>query len=90
MSRNQDEKCPKCSGAGRIEIPGQGWEAHPGLVCLLCDGTGNAVRARIRRAYDLGYQAGIDGMRNAWVQPPDPDPFVKHLRLIWEGDILDG
>jgi hypothetical protein len=79
--------CPGCAGVGRIKVDQPGWEDHPGLLCLTCEGTGLAMRARLRRAYMLGFEQGVDAMRRAQPGPPG-DAVERHWRQIWEGDVL--
>lgn len=90
------ESCPKCNGRGRIKVDATGWEAHPGLVCGLCDGTGDADRARLVRAYRFGYADGVQAMRDAipnsglTAAELAQTGLPKHYRQIWQGNVLDG
>lgn len=86
------ESCPKCKGEGRIKVDSPGWEAHPGLVCALCDGSGQAMRARLKRAYSCGYWDGVAAQQAAVPNPWDStvkERMDRHNRQIWQGDLLD-
>ena len=63
--------CPTCHGVGR---------EPDGLLCLKCDGTGIRWVAVLLRAYRLGFDEGIDAMRNA--MPMTNGGLPDHRLLI--------
>jgi hypothetical protein len=73
--------CPACGGSGRQGAGVQGFPPQ-GIVCDDCDGTGDYLRACVRRAYERGVQAGIDAMRAAQPVPPPRPPWDALARPL--------
>ncbi len=77
--------CPACEGRGRLPDP----VTTGGLLCLACDGTGNAQAARLLRAYRLGYEHGIRAMRNGMPNgygTEDPMTLDRLAEIVARGD----
>lgn len=72
------DSCPLCGGLGRVDDPIQAG----GLLCTACDGTGDRRAADLLRAYRLGFQDGLEAMRDAMPQARESVGIERLCQLI--------
>ena len=67
-SSSGTDRCPTCRGLTRLDDP----TTTDGLLCIACGGTGNRQEYRQLQAYRIGFADGMEAMRDAMPQPPEP------------------